>query len=224
MGVIGVHLRNASQPYESIISCPGIYAVENKSNERYIFVAFTTRLEYRRYFSHMRWHLLFVWHQVLMFSSLFCCRFDFNTVIAGKSILYNLHEFNSKWFIVLFILVRKYHRNQLRWNKHNCCVNNRVSLSWHSSPLIRCFSSGPLVWHMAALNLNLHWKRGAWFQVSWPTGWPIEPRFRLSRFKNLLLWFGIFSCDQAALRMAISVCPSVRLWHLFHNVPLIVSS
>ena len=37
-----------------------------------------------------------------------------------------------------------------------------------------------------------------------------------------------FSCDQAALRTAISVClsvcPSVRLWHLFDNVPLIVSS
>ena len=34
----------------------------------------------------------------------------------------------------------------------------------------------------------------------------------------------VFSCDQAALRMAISVCPSVRLWHLFDNVPIIVSS
>ena len=42
----------------------------------------------------------------------------------------------------------------------------------------------------------------------------------------------LFSCDQAALRMAISVCPSVRLtvcpsvrlWHLFDNVPIIVSS
>ena len=34
----------------------------------------------------------------------------------------------------------------------------------------------------------------------------------------------IFSCDQAALRMAISVCLSVCLWHLFDNVPIIVSS
>ena len=38
----------------------------------------------------------------------------------------------------------------------------------------------------------------------------------------------VFSCDQAALRMAISVCLSVRLsvclWHLFDNVPVIVSS
>ena len=42
----------------------------------------------------------------------------------------------------------------------------------------------------------------------------------------------VFSCDQAALRMAISVCPSVRLsvcpsvrlLHLFDNVPIIVSS
>ena len=37
-----------------------------------------------------------------------------------------------------------------------------------------------------------------------------------------MIW--IFSCDQAALRMAISVCPSVRLWHLFDNVPIIISS
>ena len=45
--------------------------------------------------------------------------------------------------------------------------------------------------------------------------------------------FNIFSCDQAALRTLLSVCPSVclfvcqlsvRLWHLFHNVPVIVSS
>ena len=34
----------------------------------------------------------------------------------------------------------------------------------------------------------------------------------------------LFSCDQAALRMAISVCLSVCLWHLFDNVPIIVSS
>ena len=34
----------------------------------------------------------------------------------------------------------------------------------------------------------------------------------------------LFSCDQAALRMAISVCLSVCLWHLFDNVTIIVSS
>ena len=34
----------------------------------------------------------------------------------------------------------------------------------------------------------------------------------------------IFSCDQAALRALLSVCPSIRLSHLFHNVPVIVSS
>ena len=34
----------------------------------------------------------------------------------------------------------------------------------------------------------------------------------------------IFSCDQAALRMAISVCLSVCLWHLFDNVSINVSS
>ena len=44
-------------------------------------------------------------------------------------------------------------------------------------------------------------------------------------FKN----FGcVFSCDQAALQMVFSVypsvCPSVRLSHLFHYVPIIVSS
>ena len=33
-----------------------------------------------------------------------------------------------------------------------------------------------------------------------------------------------FSCDQAALGMAQSVRPSVCLWHLFHYVPIIVSS
>ena len=142
MGVIVVHLRNVPRRFESIISWPGIYVVEDKSNERYIFVALTTRLEYRRYFSHILWHLLFC--LVLMFSTLFCCRFDFNTVITGKSILYNLHKFSSTWVIVLFIHVRKYHLNQLRWNKHNCCVNNRVDQSWHSSPSLRCFCSGPI--------------------------------------------------------------------------------
>ena len=34
----------------------------------------------------------------------------------------------------------------------------------------------------------------------------------------------VFSCDQAALQMVFSVCPSVRLSHLFHHVPIIVSS
>ena len=34
----------------------------------------------------------------------------------------------------------------------------------------------------------------------------------------------IFSCDQAALRTHLSVCPSVCLSHLFHCVPVIVSS
>ena len=34
----------------------------------------------------------------------------------------------------------------------------------------------------------------------------------------------IFSCDQTALRTLLSVCPSVRLWYIFHNVPLIASS
>ena len=38
----------------------------------------------------------------------------------------------------------------------------------------------------------------------------------------------IFSCDQAALQMVFSVClsvrPSVRLSHLIHHVPIIVSS
>ena len=38
----------------------------------------------------------------------------------------------------------------------------------------------------------------------------------------------IFSCDQAALQMVFSVCPSVRLSvcpsHLFDYVPIIVSS
>ena len=34
----------------------------------------------------------------------------------------------------------------------------------------------------------------------------------------------IFSCDQAALQMVISVCPSVCLSHLFDYVPIILSS
>ena len=33
-----------------------------------------------------------------------------------------------------------------------------------------------------------------------------------------------FSCHEAALWMVLSVCPSVRLSHLFHYVPVIVSS
>ena len=40
------------------------------------------------------------------------------------------------------------------------------------------------------------------------------------------VWFQlyIFSCDQAALQMVFSVCPSVCLSHLFDYVPIIVSS
>ena len=34
----------------------------------------------------------------------------------------------------------------------------------------------------------------------------------------------VFSCDRAALRTPLSVCLSVRLSHLFHYVPVIVSS
>ena len=34
----------------------------------------------------------------------------------------------------------------------------------------------------------------------------------------------IFSCDQVALRTLLPVSPSVRLLHLFHNVPVIISS
>ena len=34
----------------------------------------------------------------------------------------------------------------------------------------------------------------------------------------------VFSCDQAALQMVFSVCPSVCLSHLFDYVPIIVSS
>ena len=47
--------------------------------------------------------------------------------------------------------------------------------------------------------------------------------------KKLFLWsLMVFSCDQAALQMVFSVCPSVRLSvclsHLFDYVPIIVSS
>ena len=44
--------------------------------------------------------------------------------------------------------------------------------------------------------------------------------------KWLVLGHGllIFSCDQAALQMVFSVCPSVRLSHLFDYVPIIISS
>ena len=42
------------------------------------------------------------------------------------------------------------------------------------------------------------------------------------------IWELLFSCDQAALQMVFSVCLSVRLSvclsHLFHHVPIIVSS
>ena len=65
-----------------------------------------------------------------------------------------------------------------------------------------------------------------------------EPDFSAKNriFKNILkclkacllgvFWVfqSIFSCDQAALRTLPSVRPSVRLSHLFHYVPIIVSS
>ena len=47
-------------------------------------------------------------------------------------------------------------------------------------------------------------------------------------FTDLMLCINIFSCDQAALEMVfsvcLSVCPSVRLSHLFDYVSIIVSS
>ena len=47
---------------------------------------------------------------------------------------------------------------------------------------------------------------------------------RSQGMRSLGCLLDIFSSDQAALRTLLSVLPSVRLWHLFHNVPLIISS
>ena len=52
-----------------------------------------------------------------------------------------------------------------------------------------------------------------------------EPAGKLWQLCKVLY---VFSCDQAALQMVFSVClsvrPSVCLSHLFHHVPIIVSS
>ena len=87
-------------------------------------------------------------------------------------------------------------------------------------------ATGPWHWRyvdMAPCN-DLVWaghkpqlKNGIWFM-------PLSTLLRVH--------FTVFSCDQAALQMVFSVClsvclsvrPSVRLSHLFHHVPIIVSS
>ena len=66
------------------------------------------------------------------------------------------------------------------------------------------------------------------------TAWKIPGTMSHKLTHNLTAWKipGIFSCDQAALQMVYSVCPSVRLSvrpsvclsHLFDYVPIIVSS
>ena len=71
-------------------------------------------------------------------------------------------------------------------------------------------------------------------------GWVAIGISPCTRHENLWTWHvyacfpnqWVFSCDQAALQMVFSVCPSVRssvrlsvrLSHLFHHVPIIVSS
>ena len=66
-------------------------------------------------------------------------------------------------------------------------------------------------------------------QTVWKSYW--DPQYNIFHWGSTILrvstlW--IFSCDQAALWMVQSVCPSVRLSvclsHLFHYVPIILSS
>ena len=59
----------------------------------------------------------------------------------------------------------------------------------------------------------------------------VSSLWKWANFSNFITFCKLahlFSCDQAALQMVFSVClsvrPSVRLSHLFHHVPIIVSS
>ena len=74
---------------------------------------------------------------------------------------------------------------------------------------------------LSAIHHLLH----KWFKCgnSKYTGWIVQ-KFGSHIGSNSVLSRDIFSCDQAALRTLLSVCQSIRLLHLFHNVPLIVSS
>ena len=62
------------------------------------------------------------------------------------------------------------------------------------------------------------------FLRNWRFAWGIHRWLVNSTHK--CQWRGalFFSCDQTALQMVFSVCPSVRLSHLFDYVPIIVSS
>ena len=69
-----------------------------------------------------------------------------------------------------------------------------------------------------------------------PSQWHMRFEFHQSQVSASEEFSGLFSCDQAALQMVFSVRPSVRpsvclsvrlsvcLSHLFHHVPIIVSS
>ena len=70
--------------------------------------------------------------------------------------------------------------------------------------------------HVRWYLFNEQMTRSGWFQQMFLKYWCI--------YVAPSLWNNIFSCDKAVLSTLLSVRPSVRLWHLFHNVPVIVSS
>ena len=67
-------------------------------------------------------------------------------------------------------------------------------------------------------------------RISW--GYQMYKKLIYCNYLSWMLWSSFFSCDQAAQQMVFSVClsvcpsvrPSVCLSHLFHHVPIIVSS
>ena len=102
--------------------------------------------------------------------------------------------------------------------------------------LCKCFIMGILLFcqlHKASFTFSfpyIDWFLQIWSALELPCGRMLNHQYMYSWHHNYFVV--IFSCDQAALQMVfsvrlsvrLSVFPSVCLSHLFHHVPIIVSS
>ena len=89
------------------------------------------------------------------------------------------------------------------------------------------------VWTTCRINFQFHRYYASSASNLWYWQWALQlikyaHTGPITDFRILVIPKAIFSCDQAALRTLISVCPSVcpsvRLSHLFNNVSVIISS
>ena len=117
--------------------------------------------------------------------------------------------------MILTVVIVKFAVPWSAWSKSRCISWVDLSYFSNTNKIFErhniCFIIPTEVRHACCLP---NFERIEWKLMKW---WRFEEQ-------NLV----IFSCDQAALQMVFSVCPSVRLSvclsHLFDYVPIIVSS